>query len=95
MKSQALFDAMSAAVKAKGPELVKIGGAVARMKYALAASRIGPGRLTMAVLDLIRACCAWPICSSCSGLPVRDQRRRRRGQVRPGPEERQRISQGW
>eukprot|EP00439_Symbiodinium_sp_Y106_P057983 s1207_g8.t1 len=27
MKSQALFDAMSAAVKAKGPELVKIGGA--------------------------------------------------------------------
>mmetsp|Transcript_117928 Transcript_117928/g.165791 ORF Transcript_117928/g.165791 Transcript_117928/m.165791 type:complete len:112 (+) Transcript_117928:71-406(+) len=28
MKSQALFDAMSAAVKAKGPELVKIGGAV-------------------------------------------------------------------
>ncbi|CAE7197044.1 SCP2 [Symbiodinium natans] len=28
MKSQALFDAMSAAVKAKGPELVKLGGAV-------------------------------------------------------------------
>ncbi|CAE7611705.1 HSD17B4 [Symbiodinium sp. CCMP2592] len=28
MKSQALFDAMSAAVKAKGPELVKMGGAV-------------------------------------------------------------------
>ena len=32
MKSQALFDAMSAAVKAKGPEMVKLGGAVARMK---------------------------------------------------------------
>ena len=28
MKSQALFDAMSAAVKSKGPELVKMGGAV-------------------------------------------------------------------
>merc|ERR1712203_443730 len=28
MKSQALFDSMSAAVKAKGPELVKMGGAV-------------------------------------------------------------------
>eukprot|EP00437_Effrenium_voratum_P039551 CAMPEP_0181478962 /NCGR_PEP_ID=MMETSP1110-20121109/43032_1 /TAXON_ID=174948 /ORGANISM="Symbiodinium sp., Strain CCMP421" /LENGTH=99 /DNA_ID=CAMNT_0023604371 /DNA_START=72 /DNA_END=368 /DNA_ORIENTATION=- len=28
MKSQALFDAMSAAVKAKGPEMVKLGGAV-------------------------------------------------------------------
>jgi hypothetical protein len=27
MKSQALFDAMSAAVKSKGPELVKMGGA--------------------------------------------------------------------
>ena len=32
MKSQELFDAMSAAVKAKGPEMVKLGGAVARMK---------------------------------------------------------------
>jgi len=28
MKSQVLFDAMSAAVKSKGPELVKMGGAV-------------------------------------------------------------------
>mmetsp|Transcript_56861 Transcript_56861/g.90036 ORF Transcript_56861/g.90036 Transcript_56861/m.90036 type:complete len:111 (+) Transcript_56861:74-406(+) len=28
MKSQALFDAMAAAVKTKGPELVKMGGAV-------------------------------------------------------------------
>ena len=28
MKSQALFDKMAAAVKAKGPELVKMGGAV-------------------------------------------------------------------
>ncbi|CAJ1424979.1 unnamed protein product [Effrenium voratum] len=28
MKSAALFDAMSAAVKTKGPELVKMGGAV-------------------------------------------------------------------
>ena len=27
MKSQVLFDAMSAAVKSKGPELVKMGGA--------------------------------------------------------------------
>ena len=27
MKSQALFDAMAAAVKTKGPELVKMGGA--------------------------------------------------------------------
>ena len=40
MKSQALFDAMSAAVKAKGPELVKLGGAAARM-----VSKIRAGQL--------------------------------------------------
>ena len=43
MKSQALFDAMSAAVKAKGPELVKLGGAAARTILDLARFGLDPG----------------------------------------------------
>eukprot|EP00435_Cladocopium_sp_Y103_P061169 s423_g22.t2 len=49
MKSQALFDAMSAAVKSKGPELVKMGGAV----FQFIISDAGPeGKFGKFVLDL-------------------------------------------
>eukprot|EP00420_Gonyaulax_spinifera_P033828 CAMPEP_0197870222 /NCGR_PEP_ID=MMETSP1439-20131203/978_1 /TAXON_ID=66791 /ORGANISM="Gonyaulax spinifera, Strain CCMP409" /LENGTH=100 /DNA_ID=CAMNT_0043489111 /DNA_START=88 /DNA_END=386 /DNA_ORIENTATION=+ len=44
MKSQALFDRMAAAVKAKGPELVKMGGAV----FQFVISDAGPeGKFTL------------------------------------------------
>merc|ERR1711920_458638 len=44
MKSQALFDKMAAAVKAKGPELVKLGGAV----FQFVISDAGPeGKFTL------------------------------------------------
>merc|ERR1711976_304284 len=44
MKSQALFDQMAAAVKAKGPELVKLGGAV----FQFVISDAGPeGKFTL------------------------------------------------
>mmetsp|Transcript_91061 Transcript_91061/g.283725 ORF Transcript_91061/g.283725 Transcript_91061/m.283725 type:complete len:112 (-) Transcript_91061:88-423(-) len=44
MKSQALFDAMSAAIKAKGTELVKLGGAV----FQFVVSDAGPeGKFTL------------------------------------------------
>eukprot|EP00450_Noctiluca_scintillans_P002406 CAMPEP_0194482892 /NCGR_PEP_ID=MMETSP0253-20130528/4640_1 /TAXON_ID=2966 /ORGANISM="Noctiluca scintillans" /LENGTH=112 /DNA_ID=CAMNT_0039322459 /DNA_START=58 /DNA_END=396 /DNA_ORIENTATION=+ len=44
MKSQALFDKISAAVKAKGPELVKMGGAV----FQFVISDAGPeGKFTL------------------------------------------------
>lgn len=38
MKSQALFDAMAAAVKSKGPELVKMGGAATRLQVEILCS---------------------------------------------------------
>mmetsp|Transcript_91059 Transcript_91059/g.283718 ORF Transcript_91059/g.283718 Transcript_91059/m.283718 type:complete len:112 (-) Transcript_91059:112-447(-) len=44
MKSQALFDAMSAAIKAKGADLVKLGGAV----FQFVVSDAGPeGKFTL------------------------------------------------
>ena len=49
MKSQALFDAMAAAVKSKGPELVKMGGAAACLQY--------PSWLSIGSFGLVRR--AW------------------------------------